>query len=104
MADVDAFASQLLEEAKRFLEKAVIDGDAEGESGYLHAALNLAFSALEAHVNSIADDFLVRSDLSLLDRSILTQLPQLAPRSNEFCSERKTKFLKSFDVSLETRV
>ncbi len=34
----------------------------------------------------------------------LAQLPQLAPRNNEFCSERKAKFLKSFDVSLRTRV
>lgn len=73
MGDVDAFASQLLEEAKRFLEKAVCEADAEGKAAYLHAALSLVFSALEAHVNSIADDFLVRDDLSLLDRSILSE-------------------------------
>jgi len=34
----------------------------------------------------------------------LTQLPQLAPRSNEFCPEREAKVLKSFGVSLQTRV
>ena len=34
----------------------------------------------------------------------LTQLPQLAARSNEFRFERKAKFLKSFGVSLQTRV
>jgi len=30
----------------------------------------------------------------------LSQLPQLAAGSNEFCFERKAKFLKSFGVSL----
>jgi hypothetical protein len=73
MADVDTFASLLLEEAKRFVEKASGEAGAEGKAAYLHAALSLAFSALEAHVNSIADDFLVRSDLTLLDRSILAE-------------------------------
>jgi len=34
----------------------------------------------------------------------LAQLPQLAARSNEFRFERKAKFLKSFGVSLQTRV
>ena len=33
-----------------------------------------------------------------------TQLPQLAARSNEFGSERRAKFLKSFGVSLATRM
>ena len=71
--DVDAFASQLLEEAKRFLERAVDASDSTARDAYLHGALLLAFASLEAHLNSIADDFLVRGDLSILDRSTLSE-------------------------------
>jgi hypothetical protein len=71
--DVDAFAFQLLEEAKRFLEKAAAPASASERDAYLHAALLLAFAAFEAHMNSIAEDFLVRKDLQMLDRSILTE-------------------------------
>jgi len=52
-----------LEEAKRFLEKASED-DEPAKSAYLHASLLLAFCALEAHVNAIADDFSSRTELT----------------------------------------
>jgi|SRR6266550_4748647 hypothetical protein len=72
--NIDEFASSLLEEAKRFLEKATGGADASGAAAYLHAALMLGFCALEAHVNGIADDFArVRSDLSLADKGILLE-------------------------------
>ena len=73
MAAVDQFATVLLEEAKRFLEKSKAETSADGKTAYLHAALNLGFCALEAHINSIADDFSSRQDLSPLDRSILLE-------------------------------
>jgi hypothetical protein len=34
------------------------------QSAYLHAALLLAFSSLEAHVNAITEDFISRSELT----------------------------------------
>src|SRR5215210_8186132 len=46
---------------QRILVKASIETKQEGIDAYLHAALNLAFSAFEAHINAIADDFLTRS-------------------------------------------
>lgn len=73
MSESDLFSRQLLEEAKRFLEKAISEATPEGKAAYLHAAVNLGFSALEAHVNAIADDFLVGSELTLLERSILAE-------------------------------
>ncbi len=73
MAAVDEISGVLLEEAKRFLEKAQSEMSVDGKAAYLHAALNLGFCSLEAHVNAIADDFLTRKDLSLTDRSILTE-------------------------------
>lgn len=67
----DIFARQLLEEAKRFLEKA-----AESEVGhapYLHASLLLAFASLEAHINNVASDFSERPELNVYEQSILQE-------------------------------
>jgi hypothetical protein len=71
VAAIDEFASSLLEEAKRFLEKAA--ADYAGEQAHLHAALMLGFCALEAHTNAISDEFSTREDLSIADQSVLTE-------------------------------
>ena len=73
MSEIDAFASSLFEEAKRFLEKAQNEDSSEGKSAYLHAALLLGISSLEAHINAIADELLMRDNLTVLDRSILSE-------------------------------
>jgi hypothetical protein len=73
VAEIDAFATQLLEEAKAFLEKGRTSSVAKGKEAYLHAALNLGFCAPEAHLNAIAEDFLTLSDLSPQERSILSE-------------------------------
>jgi hypothetical protein len=72
LPDIDKFALSLLEESKRFLEKCEDEKD-EGGTAYLHAALLLAFCSLEAHVNSVSDDFLQSPDLSAHDQSILEE-------------------------------
>ncbi len=73
MADIDAFARQLWEEAKVFFEKARKTTATPAKQAYLHAALNLGFCAFEAHVNAIADDFLTLDDLAPHERSILAE-------------------------------
>lgn len=73
MPDIDQFAKQLLEEAKRFLEKSTNSTQSEAKNAFLHSSLMLGFCAFEAHVNSIADDFLVRSELTVLDRAVLSE-------------------------------
>ncbi len=64
MADFDVFASTLLEEAKRFVERASEANGGSGEAPNLHAALMLAFCALEAHVNAVADEMARRDNLT----------------------------------------
>jgi hypothetical protein len=64
VADIDRFASSLLEEAKRFLEKASTEGDPAGQVAYLHAALNLAFCSLEAHINAVAEELAAHKEFS----------------------------------------
>jgi hypothetical protein len=74
MTDIDIVASTLLEESKRFLEKAQHHSSIDdARDAYLHAALNLAFCSLEAHINSIADDQLLRNDISLHERALLSE-------------------------------
>lgn len=75
MEDIDAFASLLLEEGKRFLEKAVDSDNDNEEQAYLHAALLVAFCSLDAHLNAIGAECAARSDLNLSphDLSILLE-------------------------------
>jgi hypothetical protein len=73
MSHVDAFSRSLLEEAKRFLEKAESSVD-DGRLAFLHASVMLAMSSLEAHVNGVASDFSERQELTVLERSVLSEL------------------------------
>ena len=73
MADFDLFANQLLEEAKRFLEKAKEPDESLGKEAHLHAALMLSFCALEAHLNSIGEEFSLRADLSAHEKGLLLE-------------------------------
>jgi hypothetical protein len=73
MSAIDDFARSLLEESKRFLEKTGDGGDQTANDAYLHAALMLAFSSLEAHVNAIGDDFLSRPEVSIHEKAILLE-------------------------------
>jgi hypothetical protein len=70
--NADAFALSLLEESKRFLEKARTSDDT-GKRAFLHAALLLAFCSLEAHVNAMSDDFSAEMKLSPHEKGILTE-------------------------------
>lgn len=69
-AERDAFSGLLLEEAKRFLELASRE---EGRQAFLHAALLLGFSALEAHVNGIADEVSTWAGTDIHERGVLTE-------------------------------
>ena len=73
MAEFDLFANQLLEEAKRFFEKAKESSDTVAEAANLHAALLLSFCALEAHVNSIAEEFSIAANLSAHEKALLLE-------------------------------
>ena len=71
--NIDAFSLLLLEQGKRFLEKAKSANDEESASAFCHASLLLGFSALEAHINSVADELLLREGLELHELSILKE-------------------------------
>lgn len=70
--DRDTFALSLLEESKRFLEKAKDSSDA-GKEAFLHAAVLLAFCSLEAHINSMAFDFAEHMELTPHELGLLRE-------------------------------
>lgn len=73
MTEIDEFAELLLEEAKRFLEKAKASSEDEARTAFSHAALVLGFCALEAHINAIGDEIAQRHDLSIHERALLLE-------------------------------
>ena len=73
MDDIDSFASELLEEAKRFLERAKSDPSDEGKSAFLHAAILLVVCGFEAFTHSISDEMAAREGLSIPELSILKE-------------------------------
>ena len=73
MQEFDDFAVNLFDEATRFLEKANISKSEEEKEAYLHASILLGMSALEAFLNAIAEELLVRSDLPLQEQAILAE-------------------------------
>jgi hypothetical protein len=72
-ADIDNFATALLEEAKRFLEKAIEGGQGEAQTAFLHAAMMVGFASLEAHVNAVADEFSQLPTLTIHDKAVLQE-------------------------------
>lgn len=96
METADIFSRQLVEEAKRFFEKAKVEKKPAGREAYLHAALLIAFAALEAHINSIANDFADRRDLNLLERSILFERNIVFDRG-EFTMSQELKMYRLED-------
>lgn len=73
MSEIDSFANKLLDEAKRFLEKADDSADLDAQSAYRHAALMLSFCALEAHVNALSQEFDAAAGLSAHEHGILLE-------------------------------
>jgi len=74
MSDIDSFSIELFEQSKRFLEKAKLENNQEGKKSYLNASLLLGVSALEAHVNAIASEYIETwNNLNILEKSLLME-------------------------------
>lgn len=73
MADIDDFATALLEEAKRFYEKAREAAEPVAHNANIHAAMMLAFSSLEAHLNAISEEFAERPEFTLDEKGLLLE-------------------------------
>jgi hypothetical protein len=70
---IDTFARLLFNEAKAFFEKGHEASGEENQNAHFHASLLLGFCSIEAHVNSIAEEFHDRHDMMIHDHSILLE-------------------------------
>jgi len=73
MDSFDSFSNNLLEEAKRFLEKAKEETGQQAKNANLHSSLLLSISSLEAFINGIAEDMKEASFLNLLEKAFLLE-------------------------------
>ena len=75
MTEFDSFSTQLLEESKALLEKAK-SAEPFTQSAYLHAGLLLTMSALEACLNSMAEELLIEpygDSYTVYERALLLE-------------------------------
>lgn len=75
MTAIDEFAATLFEQAKRFFEKAVEAklSDPIASGAFLHASVMVGFCALEAHINSVADELAQREGVNIHERGLLLE-------------------------------
>jgi hypothetical protein len=96
MTSFDEFSSLLWEEAKRFYEKSIEAKEAETRIPFLHAAILLGMSSLEAYVNSICDDLLTNPHVPLHEQSILSE-KELELERGEFRLSNKLQMFRLTD-------
>jgi hypothetical protein len=73
MRETRAFGLGLLEESKAFLSKASAEFAPERRDAFLHASLLLAFAALEAQLNAMAETISQNSDMKTWEKGILLE-------------------------------
>ena len=73
MCTFDKYCLMLLEESKRFLEKANDEKNTDGITAYLNASLFISTSSLEAFINSIISEFKVWAGFSIHERALLLE-------------------------------
>jgi len=90
MESFDEFSNNLLEEAKRFFEKAKSENNSAAINAFLHSSLLLAISSLEAYVNGISDDFKDASSFNLYEKGFLLER-EISLKNGEFKLENRLK-------------
>jgi hypothetical protein len=96
VTEIGDFASSLLEEAKRFLERAEESPDKTAQAANLHAALMLAFCALEAHLNVVSDEVAQWSDVTDHQRSVLLE-KEIGLKEGDFVLGNKLQMFRIMD-------
>jgi hypothetical protein len=100
LPEIDDFASLLLEESKRFLELAKESKDDDIRSNAcLHATLVIGFCALEAYINSVAEDLAATVNLSTHEKAILLE-KDVGLEGGEFVLKESLKIYRLQDRTL----
>lgn len=73
MKTFDQYSLILLEQGKRFLEKAKEDKTEEGKTAFLIVSLLVSFCSLEAFINGIVSDFANWNEFSIHEKALLLE-------------------------------
>jgi len=96
MNDFDVFCSELLEEAKRFLEKAKMEKNEYGMIAYQHACLLLAVCSLEAYINGIAEEMCLAPKMPIHVKAFLLE-KELRIENGDFIISNSLKMSRLID-------
>ena len=73
MNEFDNFCSELLEQAKQFLEKARTEKKPYGQKAYRHACLLITICSLEAYINGISEEITLAHGFPLQLKGVLLE-------------------------------
>jgi hypothetical protein len=73
LSNVDEYALDLLNKAKRFYEKGKQEADEIAISSYFQSSIIFSIMSLETIVFSISEELCIRENLSLLEKSLLLE-------------------------------
>lgn len=99
MSSFDAYTLQLLEQAKRFYEKANENDLDESKIAYLHASLLLAICYIEAVVNNIVNEFEKTKLFDINEKAVLQEKDiVLVKGSFQLSHFKMTRFFDKLDI------
>lgn len=96
MAAFDDFSGLLLEEAKRFLEKIKETKDEDAKTAYIHSAVLIGISALEAYINGISQELVNFHATPIHERAILGE-KEVELKNGEFVLTERLKIQRLTD-------
>lgn len=96
MAAFDDFSANLLEEAKRFLEKAEEGKTQEEITAFLHSSVLIGVSALEAYINGISNELIKYPSTSIIEKSLLIE-KEIELKNGEFILTERLKIRRLTD-------
>ncbi|WFE75749.1 hypothetical protein [Roseinatronobacter sp. S2] len=96
MSEFEAYSSELLTSAKKFLTEAKVNDLKAEKQRLLRSALTHVFFFLEAQLNYLASHFAKSADFSVVERSLLTER-DIALVKGRFVLTDKTKFYRMED-------
>jgi len=90
MAEFDDFSALLLEEAKRFHEKIDEDTNEDAKTAYIHSAVLIGISALEAYINGISQELMNFPKTPIHEKSLLGE-KEIELKNGEFILTERLK-------------
>lgn len=96
MNEFDKFCSELLEQAKRLLEKSKDEKSNEGKQAYNNASLLMSICSLEAYINGIAEEVCMAVDYPLQLKGALLE-KEIRLESGEFIITNSLKMYRLTD-------